>query len=779
MNTIELKNRSVYVVLCFMVVSLFWLSCNKDNPLILSPNIELSEQHVETGSDGRYFSVTMKVTGDYYSLKDLHAATDADWIRLEADTISRDGRLTFYVSPNTDARSRDGIISIKLPVCGSDLTVHQLCEAEDGTNALNGDALSRKARVGYGYNMLIDYMDPASVTEPILDYERLVQAEQSWGTIIAQEGRAQQSLSYYSSYSIEEMSSWMSQQTSTEVSFLFINKSVKKFRSTSEFDLSQQTFGYSSLSKVIATRYIDEGKIESILRQGVNIFTKDFSELYDRVNRQPDAENVRQLVSRFGTHLVTYADLGGRLDYSVNFRSDETSRESVEKYLKYKNGTMKGSKESDEASHAIISNGGLNFDIYGGTNTAIQTLTASASTKDRYGQIDQSLLGEWLNSIKASDPESVSLVRCKLQPIWQLFTNQEARVRIINHILELSYSEGGEVSKRLQELGLDNYYQVEVTDDMQNFGSSSNSTLAKVIYYEGLPKVEVCNEYVPELRGDRRVNIFYPIFRNKTNIRRGFFLGDGENAPAEVTFDNVGGCYVRQLEGYGPGDRLSTLYYIDGAFYPTSIGIKIPEYRMVIRDEFLRIPGHPDYSIVKLGPTFWIRKNIADELGFGILHDSYGYEDWEYHESIYDNVLYAEIFNPMDDYKVNCQEVGSEPDKWYVPSNTDLDAMINYIGKNPKALFQGQQSGFNASFDGCEMDYDFVSKRKLNWLTLLYRGERCFITFKTDRSRTARNGTALMLLPDYSISTVPVDKGYGCRYPVRLCRTNLYKHNNL
>ena len=779
MNTIELKNRSVYVVLCFMVVSLFWLSCNKDNPLILSPNIELSEQHVETGSDGRYFSVTMKVTGDYYSLKDLHAATDADWIRLEADTISRDGRLTFYVSPNTDARSRDGIISIKLPVCGSDLTVHQLCEAEDGTNALNGDALSRKARVGYGYNMLIDYMDPASVTEPILDYERLVQAEQSWGTIIAQEGRAQQSLSYYSSYSIEEMSSWMSQQTSTEVSFLFINKSVKKFRSTSEFDLSQQTFGYSSLSKVIATRYIDEGKIESILRQGVNIFTKDFSELYDRVNRQPDAENVRQLVSRFGTHLVTYADLGGRLDYSVNFRSDETSRESVEKYLKYKNGTMKGSKESDEASHAIISNGGLNFDIYGGTNTAIQTLTASASTKDRYGQIDQSLLGEWLNSIKASNPESVSLVRCKLQPIWQLFTNQEARVRIINHILELSYSEGGEVSKRLQELGLDNYYQVEVTDDMQNFGSSSNNTLAKVIYYEGLPKVEVCNEYVPELRGDRRVNIFYPIFRNKTNIRRGFFLGDGENAPAEVTFDNVGGCYVRQLEGYGPGDRLSTLYYIDGAFYPTSIGIKIPEYRMVIRDEFLRIPGHPDYSIVKLGPTFWIRKNIADELGFGILHDSYGYEDWEYHESIYDNVLYAEIFNPMDDYKVNCQEVGSEPDKWYVPSNTDLDAMINYIGKNPKALFQGQQSGFNASFDGCEMDYDFVSKRKLNWLTLLYRGERCFITFKTDRSRTARNGTALMLLPDYSISTVPVDKGYGCRYPVRLCRTNLYKHNNL
>ena len=787
MNTSAYKNTSLFAATCLMSVALFCLSCNRDNPLVLPSDIELSERQVEIGSDGRYYSVTMKVTGDSYSLKDLHATTDADWIRLEADTVSRDGRLTFYVSPNTDARSRNGIINIKLPISGSDITIHQFCEAEDGSNALNGDALSRKARVGYGYNMLIDYMDPASVTEPILDYERLVQAEQSWGTIIAQEGRAQQSLSYHSSYSIEEMSSWMSKQTTTEVNFLFINKSVNKFKSTSEFDLSQQTFGYSSLSKVIATRYIDEGKIESILRQGVNIFTNDFRELYKRVNSQPDAENVRQLVCRFGTHLVTYADLGGRLDYSVNFRSDETSRESVEKYLKYKNGNLRDSKESNDASHAIISNGGLHFDIYGGTEAAIKALESSASTKDRYGQIDQSLLGEWLNSIKATDPESVSLVRCMLQPIWQLFTNQEARVQIINHILELSYSEGGEVSKRLQELGLDNFFQVEVTDEMQKFGTSANSTLAKVIYFEGLPKVEICNEYVPELRGDRRVNIFYPIFRNQTNIRRGIFPGDGENAPAEVTFDNDGGCYVRQLEGYNPGDRLTTLFYIDGAFYPNSISLNIPKYSMVVKDETLELPLEDiRYPIVKIGPGYWTRENIRERLFFGepaVPDDPYC-SDYLYYEDIIDGMLYTNVsfgsnfpqeFENIFDTKT---DVTGKRTCWYLPDESNICILQKYIGQNCKALFSGQQSGFEAQFAGYYGRFDEMNGGNVRFSDgredIRYRNQYCFIVAKNgDKSQ------ALILSKDYTIRRSPVNMMFTNWYPVRAFRLPSYRHPNL
>lgn len=778
----------VRMVPCMMLLALstaFVTSCSDDDiPSVPSPapeSLTLSNQEVNIGYQGRYYSINVSAAEGFDSLAYVRAAVDADWVRLDADTVSRGGLLWFYVSPNEGLRSRDAIVTLfvgqrQLP---QEITIHQRSEGEDASNALDGDSLSRKARVGYGYNMLIDYMDPNSVTEPIFDYDKLVEAEKSWGTIIAEDGRAQQSLSYHSSYSVEEMSAWMTSQTTTEVDFLFVNKSVTKYKSTSEYDLSQQTFGYSSLRKVVATRYIDEGKVQSILRQGQDLFTQDFRQLYDQVNNNPTDANVSQLVEKYGTHLVTYADLGGRLDYSVNFRSDETSCASVEKYLKYKNGKQTADDETSEASHAIIVSGdGVYYDIYGGSAEAVAALQNDSKTKDPYGQVDMSLLGQWLNSVKASDPNSVSLVRCLLQPIWQLFSNQQARVAVINHILALSYGESGEVGQRLQELGLDNYYQLNVTNDMQQFGTDANSTLAKIIYYDGAPKAEVCNEYVPELRGDRRVNIFYPIFKGVTNIRRGIFLGDGENAPAEVTFDDVGGCYVRQLDGYGPGDKLTTLYYVDGSFYPTSIGIKIPAYTMTVEDEWLHLFNHQgvdgkgNYPVVKIGSGFWTRTYVNDNLGF---EDEWG----DSAEDIYPvggkNVLFADVFEDVNSDAYNIKNFTvNDKNHWYLPTSDDLDALLCYVDKNPKALFKNQMSGFEAEF------YGYVVRRNLQTgeipenVDIGFVDQLCVIAFHDDDT----NGAALLLKPNYTWEKAKITKDYRNRYPIRPFRTKLFKHEN-
>lgn len=782
--------RTVYktigrTAICTLLMALcmpFFNSCSdNDVPTHEALSVTLSDQEVNIGFEGRYYNIDVNATKGLDSLSFVRVTTDADWVQLDADTLSRGGQLWFYVSPNEGERSREAIITLyvgnrKLP---QNIIIHQRCEAEESSNALSGDSLSRKARVGYGYNMLIDYMDPKSVTVPILDYEKLVKAEQTWGTIISEEGRAQQSLEYHSSYSAEEMSSWMSTQTTTEVDFLFVNKSVSKYESTSEYDLSQQTFGYSSLRKVVATRYIDEGKVQSIIRQGQDLFTSEFRELYDQINANPTEANVKQLVTKFGTHLVTYADLGGRLDYSMNFRSEETSRESVEKYLKYKNGKQAASEESQEASHSIIISGsGLYCDIYGGSTSAINALKNDPKTKDPYGQVDPAILGQWLNSVKASDPNTVSLVRCILQPIWQLFDNEQARVAVINYIIALAYSESGEVGKRLQELGLDNYYRLDVTDAMLNFGTDDNSTQAKVVYYNGLPKIEICNEYVPELRGDRRVTIFYPIYKQQTNIRRGFFLGDGENAPAEVTFDNVGGCYVRQLEGYGPGDKLTTLYYVDGSFYDTSIGIKIPPYTMTVSDEWLRLFNHKgvdgkgNYPIVKIGPGFWTRAYLTDKVGFV---DKWGDSAEDVYVANGKNVLYSDVFRNVnsDSYNIGNFTVNDQ-NHWYLPTSNDLNTLMKYVGENPKALFKNQMSGFNADFCGYVVRRDLQTEQIPDEVKLGYVNKLCVIAFHDDDS----NGTALLLKPDYTWETAKLYSNYHNRYPIRAFRTKKFKHNN-
>ena len=318
-----------------------------------------SEQDIDISYLGRYYNITVQLNTEDLNYDNLMATTDCSWIGLETDTVSRNGRLTFYVSPNDNTRSREGTIDIQLrnqspsaPV-NAQITVHQRSQSDESSNSLPDDSIGRKARVGFGYDMTMDYMDPKSVTEPILDYDKLLQAELKWGTVISQEGRAMQSLDLHSSYSIEEMSLWMSKQTTTEVKFLFCNKSVTKFESTHEYDLSQQSFGYSSLTKVVATRYLDEGKVQSIIREGQDIFTNAFRGLYDQVNDNPTRENVKKLVSKYGTHMVIYSDLGGRLDYSINFKSEETSKEEINRYMKYKNGDAQESWENKETSADI------------------------------------------------------------------------------------------------------------------------------------------------------------------------------------------------------------------------------------------------------------------------------------------------------------------------------------------------------------------------------------------------------------------------------------------
>lgn len=753
--------------------------------------VVLSETEMEVGAEGRYFVISAK-PAEGVALSDVSIASSAEWISVDVDTLSEtSGTVAFYVADNGEEGRRSATLTFSASGFAqpSTLAITQRSSSEDDGNAIPGGMLTRQARVGYGYNMLIDYDDPASVTSPILDYTKIVKAENSWGSIINEDGRAQQSLSIFSSYSLEEMSSNMSSQSTTKTKILFYNKTVKKYKKTSEYSYSQQSYGYSSLKKVVASRYIDEGKLTSIIRQGNDIFSDDFKELYDQVNTAPTEENVAELVTLFGTHLITYADLGGRLDYYVNFRSTETSRKSIEKYLTYKSGKKTKDEDVEEASHNLICSGDeLAFDIYGGTESAMTNLKTASTTKDRYGQVSPALLGKWLNSVSTTDPTSLALISCSLIPIWDLFTNTLAQSTLISHIQSMAYAQGGDLGGRLQELSLDNYYTLPITSDMLAWNDGSPSaTLVRIGSYSGIPKVEICHEYVPQLRGDRKVTMFYPIHGNQTNIRRGIFPGDGENAPSEVTFDQNGGCYVRPLDGFAAGDVIDTLFYISGSFYTSDLGIDAIKKNSVsvsIEDHYMVFGHGVQYPVVKIGPGYWTRCNIKEKMYFGEPRDETNPTGaYYFRENVLNNMLYANVLMG-NSYSFQQSHPGLFDDAvdaldyrihWYVPRLADLQALTTYVGNNCKALFAGQQSGFEAQFAGYYGKYDDLNGGSMfsdKLVKLRYEGEECFIASKED----SQKGNVYIITPDYQLKQCDTQRARDNRYPVRPYRSSHYSY---
>lgn len=775
-------NNCIFV---FATLFLLLVAACSDHEDVFKPQdkdaiLKLSEQKIQVLHDGRSFLITAESD----SLSQIRVSSNNEWIKLDADTLSASGTFIFYVEPNEEDKSRDAQIRFLLngELLPTQVEVHQTSEAEDGDNAVS-DSITRQTRVGYGYDMRIDYMDPKSVTEPIFDYGKLLAAEQSWGTIIAQEGRSFENFKFHCAYSIEEMASWLTQQTTTETDLFFYNKKVQKFKEVNEYALDQQSYGYSSLEKVVASRYLDEGKIESLIRQGYIIFTDKFSEFYQKINTLPEISMVDKMIETYGTHYVLYADLGGRLEYTVNFKAKETSKESVERYLQYKNGRQASNSSSESASHSICSNGGFHFDIYGGTEQAVKELVANADTKDRYGQVNPSMLGAWLNSIKESDMSSVTMMQCHLKPIWQLFTNPTARSMIISCILEKAHQAGGDLTDRLQKLGLDNFYKLKINSDMLTFSNTAEASLVKVGYLKGIPKVEISNEYVPAIRGDHRVSIIYPIYREQTNIRRGIFVGDAENPPSEVMFSDLGDCYVRPLPGFKAGDRISTLYYIDGAFYTTDMGIQMGDAALTMENHYVHFYDDVAYPVVKIGPEYWLRKNITTTLYFGDPVDPTDpeCEDYNIREDNIDDMLYANVFcgNSLE-YRnaypgaFDAEEDASKEHRihWYVPRNRDIEVLQKYIGKNCKALFPNQQTGFEAQFAGYLGNHDvFTGKKITNELHGV--GKYCMIASK---EMEKKSGQVLILSPNYTLQRKDINNDYDNYYPVRPCRSSYYKY---
>ena len=94
---------------------------------------------------------------------------------------------------------------------------------------------------------------------------------------------------------------------------------------------------------------------------------------------------------------------------------------------------------------------------------------------------------------------------------------------------------------------------------------------------------------------------------------------------------------------------------------------------------------------------------------------------------------------------------------------------------NHKALFKGQQSGFDAQFAGYIGRHDVFSGKKIKE-TLHYNGRYCFITSK----EVAKNsGQALILAPNYTLQRKKIQKTDDNMYPVRAYRSSYFKYKQI
>lgn len=785
--------RKNFYILILILIGGFIASCQDDSPPDEEASvITFSEDTVNVLSKGRYYTVTVNAP------ESMTVSCTADWIELESTSVAGNGEMVFYVMENEDKKSRETTIRVTTcgtPVATAELTVNQYGVEYNGGNDVASGALSKDFRVGWGYDICMDFMSDKSVTQPIIDYDKLIVLEKEYGDpIVDESNRSKEEMDTYTAYSLAEMSRQMTSVQDKESSFLGLFKTVTRHVKITKTNTKEsQVYGYARVMKIIATRHIDEAKLDDLVQTNADIFTADFIKQRDLVQEKPTAANIKTLLDRYGTHLVVLADIGGAIDYSINFKASkmtdlEQSTTSRVQFVMGKKSSDEETKKEAEAQSSVI-NSELAITVMGGDKSIVSKLQNSVIQLNENSQLNGDLLSGWMNSLdvdyrNAEACKKLTVVKCKTLPIWTLFTNKEAATKLKDEVL--SRVNKAAITLDLEDFGIESMREIPISNEMTTFGTSNSSTLVKLAYIDNEPRMEICNEYISGIRNDERVTVLYPIQFGMTNIRRGLFPGDGQGSPpAYVINTPEGSAYIRPIEGYGPTDQLQNVYYSGGTLYhepneikPKRVSVSTSDVNLILQDA-----SKPrfSYPIVKIGNGYWTRSYLRNEMRFGKIkkpgHPEYGYYSREH--LIKDPIdqekwlLYANYFHGNDPAHKNQHCFGSAEGLWYLPTSDDLICLLTTIGKNPKALFIGQVSGYDAEFKGYYGKYDiWNNQKKPNYMMM---GENlCLIGFKDNST----SGDVLVIGADYSLRQISVKEAEDNNYPIRLFRNSSFVYPN-
>lgn len=811
-----MNNRMILTLLAFC---LFVAACSDDEHNGLTDSAVWQAQIDEgdvLSAERHYNTVGITLSGYVPAGAAITLSTDADWLTIDSDTLPSDGLFDVLPEVNERGTTRNATLTLTCQSDGSSRQVILTQEGDDGSNADND------WHIGQGFCCFDDYMSEASLRKPIINVSKLQELDQRNGMVSVQDAmRGKEDLEVYSAKSLVEMQSILTKTTETKVNALFFKKTVKRFTQVSTHSTNEQCYSYARINRIVGSRTMDDGNLRYLLHNKDIIlnnalpFTEDFYKTYRNINNAMDAATrislIRNMLNNYGTHIVVQASVGGAIDLVVSYKRDNVTSltETAETVSRTVFG--KGSSSSTQTSMKSVTSsfsakGAIT--ISGGSKEGRTALENRVKQLTTGGSLSGTELDNWISTITSSamndsgQRQNLGVVSFHFIPIWDVFADQSISHEVMAQVVAMADAEKNNFSDK--ELGIDNYI-LPLTSSIMDFSESLTDkekeldvtvnlpyqTLVRIVFAapkgssEAVPVAEVCNEYVPKVRADRRITVIYPIVSGVTRITQGLFPGDGEgNRPAWLVFGSSD-VYVNPIDGYGSTDRLDTLYYLHGSLYPSDMGIPLRDANLFSRYHFLSLPfvaEHTDsnysncwYPVVKIGSTYWARCNILSEMEFG--------DEWVYFKDRWDiGMLYADIFGSnSDDFNKCCRDYyGDQKDSdgnrllWYLPSPSDLTDLQQFLGGHLKSLLIRQQSGFEAQFVGYFGNYDVLNGgNRLDW-GRHYSGKKCFVAAKENR----QEGTALVISPDYKLQLVNTGSAYKCLFPVRLCRSSHYKYHN-
>ena len=785
-----------------MLLGVLLVGCSEHEETLTEPEVPADAVFTVSAADtllsrfASFENITVKVA---HSEKDEGAITvnaNADWLTLKTDTLPKDGIISLATTDNKSSTRREALLTFSSATgTKATLRLYQRCIADDDVNA----DPAADGYLGYGYDIYQSLDNPMAVrkTHAVLSLDQLrTQSSDITYEVVHENRLSRTDFNIYSARSISEYATLLTNSASnTEVKLMGCKQNCDQLQQvTRKEDLMVSNVAYGVMQKAVWSRTIDRGALMHLRDAGMQLFTFEFKQDLQKVTGQTGAaraDALARLLDKYGTHVVVQADYGGKIDYTFtmtktgSLRYDEELRCQAEFTL----GRLPKAEWSDKQSSVLSSSkqtqGAIN--ITGGSAATRQQLQQDVKGLGAADGLPPEHLLQWLGSINYSDhpgtDEALDVIHFEIIPLWDLFTGDLQR-EVMHAVLSRADLSSCKVSDAIANIDL---YWIDLSKAVQ-FGIDDNATLSRIVYVKGVPVLNVCSEYVPMIRADERVNIAYPIYNNKVGLSLGFsglFLGDGIHQPAYVMFDKTD-CYVEPITTLTGETVLNQIGYVGGNLYHDRHQLPFQNVTPETHDDFFiyRYNGETHTTpVVKVGASFWTRRDITHGMGFTPDPDS----DDDVREIMTDGTLFTRFQYDVTAQagRSNSWSYGYDGKRWNLPQPAQVYQLFIYMGITPKALFRGQVSGFNAQFNGYQGQADILNSNALGENAHRGKGELNIVASKSSNSV---DDACLMLLDSHYRLQLIDDKTYPGGdakqwrtnyYPVRLCRGMGYEYPSL
>ena len=751
---------------------------------------------------------------------------DADWLSVAGDTLAADSLVCLATTDNDTGQRRTATLTFTgitdmtgaagtLDLRKATLTVTQLSASDADSNGNPRSTLF----VGYGYDIYKKLDDPMSVKtkEPILNVDALVEAERIMDVPLLHDARlSKMKMDYVSATDINAYGEDLTQQQCADDKnhIRGCTKDCEQMASlvTGGQHISQFNMGHATMTKLVASRTLDRGGINYLAQEGKLPYSEGFANSLARIVNQKDMDQrrkkVQEVLRTYGTHIVVQADLGGRIDYAFCIEKSYTAnlRSNVEQEAL----TTLGQTPSTDKELPIVASSKSQYGaitVIGGSDAMRTKLREEIKGLDSKGHLSAGDVNAWMSSINYSDrmttDECLDVVHFELMPVWDIVPAQLRSIFLDETLLMVKSSD---CKLPADVLGAD-IYEIEPEGllyrslfDFSRQVTPNTGSLCRLLYFENKPVLEVCSEYVPQIRTDQRVTIVYPIYDKQIHLNQGLFLGDGIHQPAYVGFSN-GDCYVNPIDSFPQSYVIKKFWYVGGNLLlrnPTGLGLEsLKGKQRSIQEDYLPLYTDDEagaikhrHPLVKLGSKFWTRRDIdhrmlfaesekytgVDQMVGGVCYTQFMWESNNEEFNAYNSWIWG--------YKPNTMYKGNPNLKWFLPTPDDIRDLYQFLGFNPKALFKDQVSGWDAQFNGYYGHIDILNRNRQfsgGKRDMHYKGELNVISSKNANGYS--DACLLILRPDYSLTLVN-NATYNSLwrnnfYPVRPVRGYMFTYPTL